>query len=289
MTRGCGELVPGGFYAQADPPGPNGALWAVVFTLGSGLVEGENCLARVPARQMLLGDPGATLLSGEFVPSDIEIVEQWQEQGLDAMVKWYRDLSPRAGGAEALVDHVGSNHYSPFSFIDELAVQGPSRRIPERLARELVDKTPIPIYFTHSDIPLFKNEAQRDRFIELMLLGDTTKPDDLELTPTWFRDDWGLYAREDHYNGRDHYMIGVLAMLDRLKERQKWESDQEVAIQRFWEMGEIETRLTYAEQLFAASWITRIAYVAKDDDSSDELNRIANNGIEIISKETETE
>ncbi len=123
--RGCGNLVPGGYYLSAvDCFAAAGALQAVTFPFGDGLSDVVSCAGSVPSRGMLLINPAATfatqfLVRAEAPPDSSELYTRLTNQVM----------------AEGLVDHVGSRHYTAASFAIELAERMPNRRVHPDLAR----------------------------------------------------------------------------------------------------------------------------------------------------------
>jgi hypothetical protein len=156
----------------------------------------------------------------------------------------------RSLGTFGLIDHVGSNHYTPFSFATELQQMGPSRRLTPALAQYLAPKTPFPIFFTHSDMPFFADMTA----LEEVWPSFCTEDDGYVIPcvqnyigPTWMRWHWTpVLMQGSAYDDRgdSHYMTRVLRICDE-------EAEKAVRLERY-------------ESVFCGSWITTIRYVCRD-------------------------
>lgn len=278
-ARGCGHKRPGGFYAEGGEIGIGGALNAFTWLLGDGLAHSpHNIMTRIPPRQMVIGNTYAALLEGEFVDYLVPYEPRFEDTG--RLVELKKRVPPFA-----IFDHVGSNHYSPFSFAEECMKYGPSRRIPPDIAKMLLlgpevkrkgkageaekgrkeqregGMLPIPIIFTHSKMPVFKSQAQKTEVLELAeCIIDGYESDKKYHGATWQKEDWGLYAKFKDL-GHDHYLPAILSIFhvldnewSRVKNSPLWQQAKEV-------LGKVER----VEQVFGASWICQVSYVLPKD------------------------
>lgn len=268
--RGCGQKVEGGFYAEAEM-GPGGMLAPWTWVLGDGLEGGVNCLAAVPPRRSLYGNTAASLVLGEFVGADVPVYF------MDEQSREYERLRRRAGTV-ALFDHVGSQFYSAWSFANECKLYGPSRRLSPLLAKELAQKVPIPIVFTHGRMPLFRGEAARARAIWLMNeLVDGFEPEKLYLEATWLAADWGVRAAMG--NGAESWLRPLLSVWHRLE--RDWTAVKDNPL--FQEARAIFDECLLVEQPFGISWITKVGYVPKQgEDVAEAAQEMGRQGIGVI-------
>lgn len=245
--RGCGNLVPGGYYLSAvDCFAAAGALQAVTFPFGDGLGNVVSCAGSVPPRGMLLINPAATfatqfLVRAEVRPEGGELYDRLIGQVL----------------AEGLVDHVGSRHYTAASFATELHERMPNRRVHPDVARQLAQRLPLPVVFTHSQVPWFRHQDEIDQAMEFcqQFTGDRT----FYYGPNWLRPEWGVFASQD--DGRDHFMLPILGMLDKL--RREWRHIQNVT---WWQVVKaFFDGLEYEEQPFAISWFVRAIRIVDEE------------------------
>jgi hypothetical protein len=229
--RGCGRLRAGGYYAQggASPYGTLIDAWCLATC-----IEGRHNVFVKPInnRQLELIDLPATLMAGEIrLPSD--------PAATGVLYPALKNL-PRL----ALLDHVGSKFYTPYEFAQEVFTHGPSRRIPEQVAAQIAQYTPMPIVFTHSDIPLFKDDGHYD--------------ENHDIACSWQNPKWGLYVGME--SGADHWVIDRLLIESQVSQ---FESP-------------------HHEQIFFISWINRIVYVTNEDDDQDKIERLKEKGIEPV-------
>lgn len=245
-SRGCGRKKRGGFYLEAGLS-PFGRLSVATYCLGSGVETSENLVVDISARGVWLGDLAASFVSGHFV----NIHDSWTvpEEAAD----WYNQMVHKVG-KPVLFDHVGKAHYSPASFIKELLVYGPSRRVPGPIAEQIANLTPIAIAFCHDDMPLFTSEGQRDELLYILAETEWTPP---QLAPTWRRSAWGLGV--EHDDGRDHYLTTVIQAMADDPTAQTFLQD-----------------VPKARQTFVISWITHVSYVAqKEEETGEAFDEVA--------------
>ncbi len=246
--RGCGNLVPGGYYLSAvDCLSADGALQAVTFPFGDGLSDVVSCAGSVPSRGMLLINPAAT-----FATQFVVRAEAPPEGG-----ELYDQLATRVL-TKGLIDHVGSRHYTAASFAMELAERMPNRRVHPDLARRLADKLPLPVVFTHSQVPWFRSQDEIEQ--ALAYCRQFMDPErQFHFGANWLRQEWGVFANQD--DGRDHIMMPILGMMDKL--RRDWQYIQNVP---FWqEVKSFFDGLNYEEQPFAISWFVRAIRIVDED------------------------
>jgi len=265
-ARGCGTKKRGGYYAESEMEA-GGILNMWTWLLGDGLEGGENCLLSIPPRRAIYGNLAASLALGEFIPLDAPT----DFNGLEG---FYEALKGRTSSV-ALFDHVGSKFYTSWAFATEAKQYGPSRRIMPAMAEELAKYVPLPIVFTHSQMPLFRDEVERAEAVyfieELMGVNGA----DLSMEAIWFNQEWGIYSGNDA--GDSHYMTYILSLMWRLK---KWTDKQDDLYQ---EARKFFNGLNYAEQPFGVSWITRVGYVPKNDaDETDVADDLTAKGINLI-------
>ncbi len=206
ISRGCGSRQKGGFYLESKTDS-GGTLNLLTYCFGSHVDSGQvvpasNLLADIPARGVWLGDLAGSFLRGEwcflkdaFVPAtgDTVVYEEFQT----------RFISPVALG-----DKVSKQYYSCASFIEEAKEHGPSRKIPEAIAKQVVQYLPLPIVFFF-DLPLFRSEEQRDA----LLAACGIEPNGLEFEPLWNNLDYGISV-EYANTGQDHFMSHLAGCLD---------------------------------------------------------------------------
>jgi hypothetical protein len=221
------------------------------------LISGKNVFASIAARKMDVINLPRTLYEGR--PSK-DILELPNSNAL-------LNLPPLA-----LIDHIGSQHYTPYSFYRECVVHGPSRRIPHNIARAIAKHTPIPIVFTHSWLPVAHPAFVGDL---LEWSGITPNHEGIAyIRPTWDNPDWGIRAK-DIYHGDDHWIISVLRQMD------KNSNGKEKPLTKIMPSILVENTLL-AEQVYGISWINRVVYIASEEDTDEVLEDILSQGIEPV-------
>lgn len=255
VERGCGNLVDGGYYLSgAGCFAPNGAFHVVAYPFGDGLDDVVYCGKSVPARGMLEINPAATFARLSVVVPGAEAITPFEQVLYDNLVGKL--------GKRGLIDHVGSEHYSPTQFINELVTYGPNRRVRPDVARQLAPYLPVVVVFTHSDIPVFRNTAEIETALDLCQQAfDLFDPDDQHLGANWKRPAWGCYAASGQQTGSDHFMLPLLGL--REKVYREWEYLQG---RPFWERArQYFEGLQYEEQPFAISWFLRAIRVVDEE------------------------
>lgn len=259
--RGCGRLKEGGFYARGDTS-PNGMLNAWTWCLGEHCTGGLNLTISVPARQMQVINLPATLHSRRMRTEALE-------NGVLTPDSPLRRLPPLA-----LLDHIGSEFYTPWSFYAECSMHGPSRRIPEHMARTIAAHTPIPIVFTHSALPVADPLAVND-LIAWALDGSVFPRSVLLRSPTYLEPEWGLWRGA--YDGGNHWVVTALNKLAALGNHKKHLTEVLPAA--------LAEQTLMCEQVYGISWISRCIYVAAESDTEERLEDIFNKGIEPVKAE----
>lgn len=265
--RGCGSKAPDACYAEGGDFTPLGGLYNWVWLLGDGLERYISFTDReVPPRQVVGIDPVLSIMTLSYIPAggpDIRLTD-------DALDE-YRRLSS-ATKSPGIADHVGDQFYSAMSFYDETNLYGPSRRITKQVAKtlsELISRVgPIPMVFTHSKVPVFRNEVEKNFAKQFVyLFGNLTLdwPDRWD-DPTWERDSWGQYVRRGQTAGRDHYLLPILDMIDELK--YKWQDRKD---SKDWQDArKFFKGLRYVKQTFGMSWLCKVSYTLPESGSPDD-------------------
>ena len=258
--RGCGKLHEGGCYARGDSAA-GGRLAAWSWALGEHIIGGENLAITVPPRQMLLIDLPNTLRSGELssMADELPMPEQAPLRNLPRM---------------ALLDHVGSSHYTPWQFSREVLNFGPSRRIPPQIARIIAKHCPLPIVFTHSWLPMVDFSFQKALF-DWALRGDFRIGDSHHTSPTHslHHPNWGLLR--ESYHGGEHWLIPILHAMSKLS------NDKVCHLTKIMPSELLENTFLH-EQIFGISWITSVVYVTQEGDTDETLHDYFQNGIEPV-------
>lgn len=251
FRRGCGHLVPGGYYlSSVGCDSRMGSLQAVTFPFGDSLKDIVFCKGVVPSRGMLLIDPAATFTLQSITTPTKLLALQGDEADL------YHSLRERVLEV-GLIDHVGRRHYTSAEFTSELYDRMPNRRVHPDVARKIAPMLPLPVIFTHSQIPVFRSSDERGQ--ALSLYQEYAELGDVFIDTNWMRPEWGLFAHHD--DGRDHFMIPILALLDKLT--RDW---QQLAHSPWWrKVKEFFDSLQYAEQPFAISWFVQAIRIVNDD------------------------
>lgn len=265
--RGCGLKVGGGFYAEAETS-PFGTLNLWTWILGDGVAGGDNIFAAVSPRGHNFFNPAATIMSRGIIYEPSAFGKHAEASKKTRTYEHWKSKMTKF----ALIDHVGAANYNVQSFVDEVKKLGPSRRVSPSMAKALVGKVPIPIYFTHPHVPLFRNESYKGSVVDrLPMVYPHPEADSLYLTPTWGRLDerehpmevLGLYSGD--YQGNDHWLVSLFTATDRVRP-----IDEIVEkLDLYAELQEIlkSDAVIKTEQIIGASWITRVSYMPYDDDT----------------------
>jgi len=254
--RLCGkEPVRGGAYLGSDGA-PGGAIKTATWLLDWCLTDAPTAqfTVQVPPRAMMQIDPLASVLTRSLVPPGT--MEPIITDDLNQVCVL---------GRFGLADHVGESNYTPWSFFQELREQGPSRRVPHAVAKELATHLPCPIIF-FMPLPIIGTRQEVDNWLTFgnragieTVAGQRNDNHNFRLAPTWEHPRWTILTRlwdggprlETPYYGEDHFEIAVLQAAD---------ADEKAA--RGWAQ-------TWVEMPFAVSVITKARYILRDGE--DEL------------------
>jgi len=247
IERRCGHLEPGAYYlSSAGMFSKNAGFHAVTYPFGNGIDENIDCTG-VPMRGVATASIAASFTLGQITKQ--HMIPKYMQRGGNEL---FQSLKKRVGDW-GIVDHVGSVHYKwPNHFTDELFMYGPNRNIPANVVREVAKYLPVPVLFTHSRVPVFRDTGQRDALMDCYAQkSDCFVRQAWHFGPNWERPSWG--ALRDYDRGDDHFMIPAIALLERWdRERAKLEGDP------VWdEVGRIAASIMYEEQPFAISWFFR--------------------------------
>ena len=267
-VRGCGTKKRGGCYLEAESS-PGGTLRRLAFVLSEHTMGGTNVFVDAPSRSMVLIDPAATLLSGTVVFAGVGY-----SPGSQAEEQKYERLLRQIGSEFALLDHVGRAHYSPWQFVDEVWQKGPSRKVSQDFLLKVAPILPLPVFFTHPDMPVFQAmtpELMREA-VDLMARALNAPETRMTFTsrPTWFDPKWGL-TTDSAGDGSDHCLLPILQALDVLAELRASGSHDEEELEILYPNLIEHERF---EMFLGATWFTRGSYVLEDegDPGIDELN-----------------
>lgn len=256
--RGCGTKKENAWYLEGSLFSADGPLWAWTWLLGDGV---ENLFfLGFPPRGMELINPAATIALREKVLDKPEFhpFGDREREEYNRMRQATRTLG--------LGDHVGKQHYTPYSFANEVSHYGPSRRVPEKIAialnETMRERGAIPIIFTHSEMPIFDTyeKAEEARDIIEALYPDVVNWNDLNYEPTWIHADFGQYAEREQYTGSDHWLTRVLRAMNDLKNGYLEGSQAALDARSFF------ATLRYREQALGMSWITGVTYTLPKGD-----------------------
>lgn len=255
--RGCGQLQQGGCYAQGTTS-ESGTLNAWTWCLGEGLIGGANYNVTAPPRMM------------DFIrlPETLQMFKALKEE-IDLVFPALRRLK-----RFALLDHVGENNYTPHQFAMECRAFGASRRIPEKIAAGIAKHTPIPIVFTHSQIPVVDADAPIGELLKLCGVPEI----DIEnryYDPVHTNDDWGMTIRD--WDGSSHWLTPLLAHFAANSSKHLTQILP----------PPLCDHVLFTEQIFGISWITRVVYVATGTETEDDLNKLLEQGIQPVQIEEE--
>lgn len=257
--RGCGTMKEGGFYGRGDFSGA-GTLNAWTWALGEHALHpgAKNYTVTVPARQMGVCNLPATLLTGQLIT------------GASGLAPLDMPDSIKNLPIGALIDHIGADHYTPWEFAQEVRALGPSRRIPENIAKAIAKHTPLPIVFTHSHMPLVPSEA--DVMGPLCDWAGVTMDD--YFGPTPFMEGWGLRAGDK--KGDNHWITAVLRAMHNAGIK------GENTLLKSGLDNDVTGGMLMAEQIIGISWIIRCVYIAPEGETDERLSEIEAAGIEPV-------
>ncbi len=253
--RGCGRLKAGGCYARGDFSS-GGTLNAWTWTLGEHIIGRQNLMMNVAPRQMQLINLPGTLATGRLTTESLGVEQLPPEHAIQRLPQY------------ALIDHVGSAHYTAWEFAQETIRHGPSRRLPRGIAKVLAKHTPIPIVFCHSWLPLAD-----EMHVDGLLAWAATKREDKYFGPTFDHPDWGL--GQGDWKGGGHWVTDVVSRMHFAGKGKPCHLTKIMA-------PELVENTLLEEMIFGISWITRLVYVAREEDDEKTRNDIWNDGLEPV-------
>ena len=215
--RGCGKKKEGAFYAENESS-PGGALRMWTDILDDGGCYEEMAVWEVPSRQTIRFQARASLVACELIRMGDQF--GFQDEKVDRFISLGTPAPsgriPRSG----LVDHVGANHYSAYSFRQEMREKGLSRRLPKsfalELARWIAEYGACPVFFTHSRIPVIGDNMAECEDILAECMG--YNPEKVWRLPTWYHEGLTMYATKDldSYSGHSSVLIPILSLVNQL-------------------------------------------------------------------------
>lgn len=229
------------FYLDVGKAGA--PVWS--WVLGDGLMGGVNCLVPVRPGRVFRGDPAASLALGELMP---EWVVKYVHFRRDERRGLYERLVEKVG-REGIFYRVPWKGVSPLQFARDWETGRWRADVPWTNSWDLVGKFPVPIFFMHGRMPLFRDGEQRAEAWDLAAeLVETM----VEMDATWRRPGWGLGPDDDR--GEGHYLWAVLKVIGLIDFY--W---PDVADMEPWQRARRFFRgVKFVEQVFGASWVTRI-------------------------------
>jgi hypothetical protein len=258
--RKCGgSKMTNAFYAEGGDLSPDGSLYPWTWLLGNGI--SETIFLEIPPRQIQLLNPILTVLFKAFMPPSGPRVPIPEDK------RWLYDHLTNAMKTPGIGDHVGAQYYTPWNFAAETAELAASRRISPQMAKALgiaiSTYGPLPMMFTHNEIPAFRHEAE----VAAMMLHVSNcmdvRFDELYHQSTWTHDNWGMYARRGQWVGNNHFMIPVLWFLDELRLNWKKHKDKDC-----WKKAKKFFRgIRFTEQTFGLSWLCKVTYTMPGDNN----------------------
>lgn len=253
--RGCGYKHRG-YYIEGGPLVAGGGLEPVTLCTGDLLDGGEAILCRIPPRKSL-----------QFFVWDTFRFGSVEYLGTDEMTpvgrKHIDEIVRKGTKFVGIIDHVGSKHYSPISFIKELKELGPSRRVSRDMAllvRQLMEAGvgPVPIFFSHSQVPLFKSVRAYHKALMMAQELFSIVPDrKLHTAAAYEREGWGMNRRmwggiSEVHPAASYYLLELDAACRTTDERFTKARDF------------LRKHVVYAEQLFCCSWISQVSFATDD-------------------------
>ena len=235
-------MNPGRFYLEAGVAEP---VWS--WVLGDGLMGGVNCLVPVRPRRVFRGDPAASLVIGEMMPAGLVKDGHFRRDERRAL---YEGLVEKVG-REGVFYRVPWKEVSPLQFAGDWETGRARMDIPRSVVEWVAGQMPLPIFFMHGRMPLFRDGEQRAEAWELAAELAVMM---VEMGATWARPGWGLQAGDDR--GEGHFLWAVLKVVERLD----WDWPA-VADEEPWQRARrFFQGVKFVEQVFGASWVGRVVY-----------------------------
>jgi hypothetical protein len=216
-ARGCGSKQPDSYYLEGEEPGSDsGMFWSWTWFLGDGIED--FLIEKIPPRSVILANPAATIIEKSLVRGD------YPYQPPEDKLGFYSMLASVQTADMSSADHVGKNNYTAWSFANEVNRLGPSRKVTKKMAKVFAEifqkRGPFPMLFSHSQVPVFQNEEQRNTAVRLANQSFNYLPvlwsleDDLKmrsnsrlcewLSPCWEHPNWGQYSFRNQSPGWQH-------------------------------------------------------------------------------------
>ena len=257
--RGCGTKKGDSCYGEGPGSREGGTLRPWTWLLGDG--HTDFIAVKVPARIMIEINPAATIITRGIERSPHPVLQE-----IDA----YHDMLERTKRV-GMADHVGADNYSPYSFVREVRLYGPSRRFPKSLAKvvaqKIWDNGPIPIMFTHNRMPVFDDHRHLERAVDILdaCEGIDIDLDALRWAPTWEDPGWSQYTNT-RSNGGDHILIPILRVIDAVENKWPLYQDSEAysVAKNFFES------VRFTEQAFGLAWLGKVTYTMPSEGELDE-------------------
>lgn len=259
VVRGCGSRKKGGYYLEAET-NPNGTLNLITYCFGSHIdappaSPAENLIAEIPSRGLWLGDLAASFLTGEWIFEKNPYSPPLRHTAV------YEEFQQRFHCPIALGDKVSKEYYSCASFINEVREHGPSRKIPEHIAKKIARHLPLPIIFFF-DLPLFSSKQQRDAALQVANI-DLAGYDTDAL---WNLPEYGISVEYPN-DGVLHFMSNLIYRLE------------EDVIRGFIREEGIQTAVMPG----CICWLNQVRYMLDDgEDSSITQEKLSPFGIEVV-------
>lgn len=263
--RNTGRLVEGAFYAIGEFPATelrNSWTWCLGRHLAG--EQGSLFATVIPDTAPIIHLP-ATLNRGKIVASASDVPEVERQTIRD--LAQYRHLP-----AWAMLNHVEKARYTPFGFYTETALYGPARRLTPADAKLIAQHLPLPIVFSHDDLPLIDPEILDDVLEWSGIAAHKTV-----FNPTHSYKDWGLSQFQN--NGGRHW---VTAFIRKLNDEGYGKRREHLTRQMPYRLAE---DTMFAEQIYGISWVTTVAYIAADTDDDVKLRDVIRHGIEPVRAE----
>lgn len=270
--RRCGSSKKANsFYAEGGELSEQGTLYPWTWLLGDGLEK--NIFLEIPPRQLQLLNPVLTVLFRTFMPPTGPSVPIPEDK------RWQYDHLITAMSVPGIGDHVGTQFYTPYNFSLETVEHGASRRISPQMAKALgvaiAQFGPLPMMFTHKEIPAFRDEQEmtaiKNHITNCIGIGNISWRGYFS-QPTWSHDNWGMYARRGQWTGFTHFMIPILMFLDEIKCNWKEHKDDDIWIRA----KKFFRGIRFTEQTFGLSWLCKVTYTtpAEGEEPTDEVLEI---------------
>ena len=274
-SRACGTKKEDGCYGEGPEAMDGGVLRIWTWVLGDGI---NNVIPlNIPPLIMVVCNPAATLAARELVKTRTPVFVKIKAHGrlpFDPDVVYGKLLAKTKN--MGVVDHVGKDNYSAYSFAKETIWHGPSRKIPPQLGRELADIIwrygPIPMLFTHDRMPVFDSHDHLERCVDIVAdCYENTSPidpDNMAWIPTWEEDDWSQYVTTSN-DGSTHILVPILAALHEIE--RNWPAHQED--EKYIVAREFFKTVRMMEQPFGLSWLAKVTYTADEEGQYNESAR----------------